>query len=34
VRQAATKGTSFLRLSAGAYFVKSGAQTARAVVTD
>jgi photosystem II stability/assembly factor-like uncharacterized protein len=34
MRQAATKGTSFLRLSAGAYFVKAGAQTARAVVTD
>jgi photosystem II stability/assembly factor-like uncharacterized protein len=34
MRQAATKGTSFLRLSAGAYFVRAGAQTARAVVTD
>jgi photosystem II stability/assembly factor-like uncharacterized protein len=34
MRQAAAKGTSFLPLSAGAYFVKAGAQTARAVVTD
>jgi photosystem II stability/assembly factor-like uncharacterized protein len=34
LRQAATTGTNFLRLSAGAYFVKAGAQTARAVVTD
>jgi len=32
--QAATKGLSFLPLPAGAYFVKAGAGTARAVVTD
>ena len=32
--QAATKGLNFLPLPTGAYFVKSGAGTARAVVTD
>jgi len=32
--QAATKGLNFLPLPTGAYFVKSGAQTARVVVTD
>ena len=32
--QAATKGLNFLPLPTGAYFVKAGAQTARAVVTD
>jgi photosystem II stability/assembly factor-like uncharacterized protein len=32
--QAATKGLNFLPLPTGAYFVKSGAETARAVVTD
>ena len=32
--RAATKGLSFLPLPTGAYFVKAGAQTARAVVTD
>lgn len=32
--RAATKGLNFLPLPTGAYFVKAGAQTARAVVTD
>jgi photosystem II stability/assembly factor-like uncharacterized protein len=34
MRQAATKGLSFLPVPTGAYFVKAGAQTARVVVTD
>jgi hypothetical protein len=34
LRQAASKGLNFLSLRAGAYFVRAGAQTARAVVTD
>ncbi len=32
--QAAAKGTSFVPLKAGAYFVRAGMQTTRAVVTD
>ena len=32
--QAATKGLNFLSVPTGAYFVRAGAQTARAVVTD
>jgi photosystem II stability/assembly factor-like uncharacterized protein len=32
--QAAVKGTSFLPLKTGAYFVRAGTQTTRAVVTD
>jgi hypothetical protein len=34
VSQAATRGLSFLPLPTGAYFVKAGSGTARAVVTD
>jgi hypothetical protein len=32
--QAAVKGTNFLPLKAGAYFVRSGTNTVRAVVAD
>jgi len=34
MNQAATRGLNFLPLPTGAYFVKAGASTARAVVTD
>ena len=34
MNQAATRGLNFLSLPTGAYFVKAGASTARAVVTD